>query len=57
MDNDKHAEWRHDVACDTEKELLRKVEEILKDDYLSSTDLDDLKDIWETLWHIKQCRM
>ena len=35
----------------------RGAEEILKDDYLSSQDLDDLKDIWETLHHIRQCRM
>lgn len=54
---DKHKSWRDDVSCDTEKELLRKAEEILKDDYLSSQDLDDLKDIWETLHHIRQCRM
>lgn len=57
MDNDKHLEWRHEVGCNTEKELLKKAEEILKEDYLSSEDLDNLKDIWKTLWYIRQCRM
>lgn len=54
---DKHKSWREDVSCDTEKELLRKAEEILKDDYLSSQDLDDLKDIWKTIWYLRQSRM
>lgn len=54
---DKHKAWRDDTACDTEKRLLRKAEEILEDDYLSSQDLDDLKDIWDILCHIKQLRM
>lgn len=33
-----------------------KTEEIINDDYLPTEDIDK-KDIWETLHHIRQCRM
>lgn len=53
---DKHRQWRESVAQDAEKELLRKIENILEHDYISSQDLDDLKDAWCAIHHMKEAR-
>lgn len=54
MINTTHKEWCIETARETQKKVLRKVEDILKEDELYSQDLDNLKDCWKILWYIDE---
>lgn len=50
-----HKDWCTEVAHETQKCVLRKIEKILKEeDELYSNDLDNLKDCWKIMYYIHQ---